>query len=70
VVTELSSLVPVSIDAESRAGAPVAQRYGVRGYPTLLVVDASGREVGRIAGFVPPDEFLRRIQGIRKSAGK
>lgn len=65
VQAELARMVSVSIDAESKAGAPVAQRYHVSGYPTLLVVDATGKEIGRIAGFLEPAPFLAKLDEIR-----
>jgi thioredoxin-related protein len=66
VVTELGSWIALSLDAESPAGAPVARRYAVRGYPTLLVLDGEGREVGRIAGFLEPGPFLDRLHAIAR----
>jgi len=65
VIEELAGMVPLSIDAESNTGAPLAQRYSVAGYPTLLVLDAGGQEVGRMVGFAPPTGFLAELRAIR-----
>ncbi len=65
VVAEMEKLIPLSIDAESPAGAPLAKRYGVKGFPTILVVDPTGREVGRITGFLPPKPFAEQLAALR-----
>ncbi len=63
VTRRLSEIVAVKVDSEgtrSRSGpvgADVAHRVNVTGYPTLVVLDPTGREVARRTGFVPPDEF-------------
>jgi thiol:disulfide interchange protein len=60
---KLSEIVAVKVDSEEteprsgQRGADVADRFGVSGYPTLVVLDAQGREVSRTTGFVPPGEF-------------
>lgn len=54
--------IPVMIDVDREESAGVARRYGVRGIPTLIRVDASGRELAR-GGFMSAEqlvEFLRR----------
>jgi thiol:disulfide interchange protein DsbD len=49
------------------------RHYQIRGVPTLVFLDAGGREVreARIEGFVPPDEMLRamvRARGVAAAA--
>jgi len=68
VQAELGKMVSVKIDAESKAGAPVAQKFRVTGYPALLVLDGNGREIGRIAGFLEPEPFLKKLDEIRARA--
>lgn len=65
VQSELASMVSVSLDAESPRGAPVKEKFHVSGYPTLLVIDGNGKEVGRIAGFLEPEPFLKKLAEIR-----
>jgi len=64
VVAELEMLVPIRLDAEGR-GREAASRYGVDRYPTVVLLDASGTEIGRILGFLPPDRFLGELRRIR-----
>lgn len=39
-------------DAQLRANRALAQRFSVEGYPTLVVLDSSGKELGRL-GYEP-----------------
>ena len=41
------------------------QRYTVRGFPTLVFVDANGAERARMEGFRPAEEFERVLESIR-----
>lgn len=63
VQTELKRMVVVKLDAE-RDGRDAARRYRVEGFPTILFLDGSGREVGRIPGYMPPEPFLEELGDI------
>lgn len=64
VLRRLEDLVAIRVDAEdetSRNGISVvdlAQRYRIRGYPTLVLLDSEGREISRRAGYLEPAVFL------------
>lgn len=49
-------------DAQLRANRALAQRFSVEGYPTLVVLDSAGKELGRL-GYEPggPKPFLARL---------
>ncbi len=66
----LSKMVSMSIDAESKAGLPLSQKFHISGYPEMLVLDSSGKELGRISGFQPPEKFLARMETIRARANR
>jgi thioredoxin 1 len=53
--------VCLSVDAETKVGAPLAHRYSVTGYPTLLVLMTDGMVRERIAGYKAPDPFLKIV---------
>jgi thiol:disulfide interchange protein len=61
----LAGVVPLRLDAE-REGRELAQRFGVRSFPTIIFLDASGQEIERIPGFVGPDAFLQRLDEVFK----
>ena len=49
-------------DAQLRANRALAQRFSVEGYPTLVVLDSAGKELGRL-GYEPggTKPFLARL---------
>lgn len=51
-------VVPIKIDAEKGEGIAIAKKYGVTGYPTILLMHPDGEEIDRLLGYKPPDEFL------------
>lgn len=66
----LAQMVSMSIDAESPAGIPVAAKYRVNSYPTMLVLDAGGQEIGRLVGFKEPSLFLADLKKVRARAAR
>lgn len=40
-------------DAVKQANQALAQRYGIQGFPTLIVADATGKELHRVEGYDP-----------------
>ena len=54
-------VVPLSLDVEG-SGRELSNEYRVDGLPTIVVLDAGGREIGRIPGYMPPDTFLERVE--------
>ena len=51
------------LDAEKDEGEPLAERFGVKGYPTYIVLNAAGETVDRWMGYGDPDGFLAALQG-------
>ena len=52
-------------DAQLRANRALAQRFSVEGYPTLVVLDSAGKELGRL-GYEPggPKSFLAKLSKL------
>lgn len=65
----MQAFVNAHVNAGKPEGREVATRYGVRGYPTLLIVDAEGAEIDRIVGYRPPATFIPEIQRILRGEG-
>lgn len=59
-----STFVNARFDAEKGEGAAVARRYGVRAYPTFLLLDSDGRLLGRMIGGSPARTFIRDIREL------
>jgi tetratricopeptide (TPR) repeat protein len=56
--------VAVHVDAEKGEGPDVVARYRVQAYPTLLVLEASGLEKGRLVDAQGPAELLAGLEKI------
>ncbi|HYC62330.1 MAG TPA: thioredoxin family protein [Thermoanaerobaculia bacterium] len=41
------------------------RRYGVRGFPTVIIADAAGTERGRMEGYGGREQFRRVMESIR-----
>jgi len=67
VGSEMGRFVAVKVDAtnddDPKVEATLA-RFNVRGLPTVLIFDSSGRESLRYTDFVPADRFLESIKKI------
>lgn len=63
VQAALQAFVAIKADAEGR-GEAAARRFGVQGFPTILFLEPSGREVRRIEGYVRRDEMLRILRSL------
>jgi thiol:disulfide interchange protein DsbD len=51
------------LNAESDPeGIRMQRKFFVSGFPTLLILDSSGREIDRLQGFIPPSRFAREVQ--------
>ena len=55
------------MDANDEEARKIFDDYNCKGLPHLLFVDDKGNEVDRIIGYLPPSEYLARIQDIRNN---
>jgi thioredoxin-related protein len=55
-------------EAEQRQNNTLAERYGIEGFPTIVVLDASGKKIGEL-GYLPggPTAWLAELRKITKS---
>lgn len=56
VRAKLAPLARHKLDFDQQRG--LVKEYGLRGVPVLLLVDAQGRELSRLTGFVPRETML------------
>jgi Highly conserved protein containing a thioredoxin domain len=53
-----ANLINLKIDAEKGDGIRLAEEFEARGFPTTIYLNSEGKELGRVAGYMPPKEFL------------
>ncbi len=58
--------INVALDGEKGEGLELAQKYGVRGYPTLLFLDYKGNIVTRTGGYHNVSEFIELGKTVAK----
>lgn len=58
-----AAFVNTKFDAEKGEGIELAKRYAVKGYPTMLILNSKGEELGRLVGSSrTPEEFVQRLK--------
>lgn len=63
----MQNYIPVKLDAEDeKEGTRFVERYGVDGFPTLIVADSSGAVTNRIGGYMDADTLIKDIDGIQQ----
>ena len=56
--------VSLHVDAEKGEGPELAERYTIQAYPTLVVLEPSGVERGRLVDFLPPSELITALDTL------
>ena len=58
-------------DVWTPEGEPYAGKYGIRGIPTQVFLDADGKEYFRHTGFFPKEELFKVLEkgGVNINAG-
>ncbi len=57
--------LPVHVDCTEDTVFDTAQaKYGVKGLPTVLIINSKGEEKKRISKFLEPEQFLEELKGI------
>jgi thiol-disulfide isomerase/thioredoxin len=69
VVKAMGDVICLSIDAESKAGAPIAKQFPIAGYPAMFVVNPDGTLRERISGYLRPGAFLSEMKRVRADQG-
>ena len=64
-----AGFIPVKLNCELLS-SDLPGRYGVRGYPTYLVLDADGEELLRWTGYTPPLTLLMSLDRALKAAAE
>jgi thiol-disulfide isomerase/thioredoxin len=64
VVSELRDFIAIKVDTQK--WIDIETRYGIAYYPTVVFLDAQGREVSRHIGYLGPEDM---VEEIKKSRG-
>ena len=51
----------IEVDSDSPEGSAIAKRFGIKGWPTYVVLDENGQELGRILGDRTREAFYREL---------
>lgn len=54
--------VNIKIDMEKGEGIDIRKKYSVVAYPTFLILDPDGNEVGRAVGMAPFEKFVKDVE--------
>jgi len=64
VQAELSNFTAMRLDPDG-AGRALATRYGVHGFPTVVILDANGNAKKTMVGFEEPPSFIAGLRSAR-----
>jgi thioredoxin-related protein len=72
VETKLNkNFIAVKINPEKSAqNASLAKQFGTRGYPHIVFLDAAGKKLSESPGYMPADQFLKRLDDVIEQAKK
>lgn len=60
-----ANFVSIKIDAEAGEGPALADKFGVKAYPTFVVVAPDGNVTGSFAGYKDGGEFISKVETCR-----
>lgn len=67
VVSAAASVVPVKVDGDARDD--LAKRFGVKAYPTMILLDADGKELRRAVGYQSVAQMVEFLSAPVKNDG-
>jgi len=58
-------------EALKKANAALQTQFKINGFPTLVVLDKNGKEIGRQEGYEPggPEAFIAKLKGFKTGKG-
>ncbi|RLE24347.1 MAG: hypothetical protein DRJ08_01075 [Acidobacteria bacterium] len=68
-VSQNAVMVKLDFTLTSKSGSELQQKYGVRGLPTVIILDKNGKELKRFSGFLKPKPFLKLFNEVKSDAG-
>ena len=56
--------VNIKIDMEKGEGINLARQFKIQGYPTFIILNSNGKELGRIVGGAEIKQFIQQVEGV------
>ena len=60
--------VNIKIDMEKGEGINIARELRIQGYPTFVILNSNGKEIGRIVGGAPAEQMIQKVEALLKNA--
>ncbi len=60
-----ANYVNIKIDMEKGEGVEIAKKYQVSSFPTFLILDANGKELGRVIGSSDLNKFITKVEDAK-----
>ena len=72
VETKLTKeFISLKINPEKSAqNKNLAKQFGTHGYPHIVFLDAEGKKLSEIGGYLPPKDFLSQLNQVTEKAQK
>jgi thiol:disulfide interchange protein DsbD len=58
-------LVKLDLTRKSESSEQLQKELAIIGMPTIIFLDATGKEMGRFSGFLDGSEFLGLLRGLK-----
>ena len=58
------NFINLKIDAETKHGVPLFNKFNGTGYPLIIFLDSYGNELDRVSGYLPEYEFLIKMKNV------
>ena len=59
-----TKFVNIKIDMEKGEGIDIRKYYKIKAYPTFLILDSKGKEIGRFEGGGYLEPFIQRVEKV------
>ena len=56
--------VNIKIDMEKGEGINLARQFKIQGYPTFIILNSNGKELGRIVGGAEIKQFIQKVESV------
>lgn len=56
--------VNIKIDMEKGEGINLARQFKIQGYPTFIILNSNGKELGRIVGGAQIEQFIQKVEDV------